>query len=44
MRKTFAYLSAALGWESGPAYLGGVVILMRLLLPAPADGGAANGS
>ncbi len=44
MRKTFAYLSAALGWESGPAYLGGVVILMHLLLPSPADGGAATGS
>ena len=44
MRKTFAYLSAALGWESGPAYLGGVLVLMHLLVPSPAEGGATTGS
>ena len=43
MRKTFAYLSAALGWESGPAYLGGVLVLMHLLPPSSTSGDSATG-
>ena len=38
MRRAFAYLSAALGPESGPTYLGGVLDLLRLL-EAPAEAG-----
>lgn len=39
MRRTFAYLSAALGSASGPAYLGGVLVLISIL---PGSGGGAS--
>ena len=35
MLKTYAYLSAALGCESDPTNLGGVLALSRLLIPSP---------
>ena len=38
MLRAYAYLSAALGRESDPIYLGGVLALIRLLPPPPEEG------
>lgn len=42
MLKAYAYLSAALGCESDPAYLGGVLVLDRLLTSPPSTEGAKD--
>jgi len=38
MLKVYAYLVAALGREASPTYLGGVLMLARLVPPAPNEG------